>query len=347
MQRYKVDQIKDELNNSFGSDNGLYLVNNEEPPEFEEIKSPWTQCKRSPFIKITVEAKNLNRATSYYDNNNPFTYQIQLSSYCTITLNNNSYTTNQIFHSSPKWREEFKINISNEVTDTLLFEIYSAGIYQNVNNKGERNIPISNDPFFIGFQLLPLSFLEKSNQIGIKSSISLKLINEHPKKYFSKESGSIENIENHNPVSYLITDPNDPSPYIKLVYTFLNSQVMTLINCTVYSILLKNEREHGQKNLVYKLFIKRRDELEWFKEVTLEEIERFRKQMSECSKDILDIPFPSRSMMSYIPFFGKFYDTDDNIGIAQKIKMLDFFFSEICRNTMLYKLEEFNEFFME
>lgn len=331
---------EEELNSSFG------LVN-EEPPSFEEIKSPWSQCKRPPYIKIIVEAKNLNKATTNYNPSNPFENQIQLSSYCVITLNNNSFTTNQIFHSSPKWREEFKIDISNEITDTILFEIYSEGIYQNLNNKGERNIPITTDPVFIGFQLLPLSFLEKSNQIGIKSSISLKLVNEHPKKYFSKESGSVVNIENHSPVSYLIIDPKDPSPYIKLTYIFLNTQVMTLINCTVYSILQRQDSENAQNYLVYKLFIKRRDELEWFREVTLEQIEKFRNQMSECCKDILEIPFPSRSMMSYIPFIGKYYEDDDNNGIIKKIKMLDFFFSEICRNTLLYKLEEFNEFFME
>ena len=155
------------------------------------------------------------------------------------------------------------------------------------------------------------------------------------------------NIENHNPISYVIPNQNDKTPSITLIFIYYNHQALSLINCSVYSLIEREDTIQGKQYLMYKLYIKRMDGQKWFKEATIEEIESFKEEMSNTAKEIKDIPFPSKSLFSYLPIIGRFYEEEDNKSIKERIKMIDNFFMIITKNLLLYSLEEFNDFFTE
>ena len=346
---------KDELDDSMESLPNYFLVNEEEDKNsssnnrytnnsyFNGPMSPATTIKKRPYIKLRVQARNLQNA----DNNG--SRKKMLRPYCLMRLNDSEYKTKDIFHTSPNWREEFEFEISDEAKDKIIIEIYSKGVYENKDNKGYRNVNSSKEKeTYIGFQILPINFLEKSNQIGITSSINLSLITTKLTDYFNEGSDSIMNIENHNPISYIIKDPNTPSPYLKLTFLYLNHQALSLINCSVYTLLERVDNSSSKKYMVYKLYIRRMDGLEWFKEASIEEIEEFRETLSTYSKDIKDIPFPEKSMFSHLPIIGRYYEEEeDNKSLKERINMINNFFLVVTKNLLLYSIEEFNDFFTE
>jgi hypothetical protein len=87
--------------------------------------------------------------------------------------------------------------------------------------------------------------------------------------------------------------------------------------------------------------------MEWFKTVTFDKIEAFRNYLIKFVNEIKDIPFPSKSLLSYLPIIGKSYSDDNNDILVEKKYILDNFLIEICNNQKVYKLEEFNNFFTE
>lgn len=352
------DKSKDNINESMESLPNYFLVNEEEDninisnnteSYYNYPLSPSTPSSRKPYIKLKIHCKNLNNIITSKENNFDINnkYSIQLSPYCKIKLNEQEYQTKEIFHNSPRWNEEFELEIKEELTDKIIIEVYTSGIFEN-KYQGTRNVQIKkeNSSINLGFQILPIHFLEQSNQIGIQSVITLQLIQSKIENYFN-EKDSIMSIENHNPISYLISNQNDNTPSITIIFTYFNQQALSLINCSVYSLIEREDTIQGKKYLMYKLYIKRMDGLKWFKETTIEEIENFKEEIGNTSKEIKDIPFPSKSLLSYLPIIGRFYEEEDNKSIKERIKMIDNFFMIITKNILLYSLEEFNDFFTE
>lgn len=114
------------------------------------------------------------------------------------------------------------------------------------------------------------------------------------------------------------------------------------------SIIQKNDPLNLGKNLYYyKLYIKRNDESEWFKEVLFEDIENFRNNLIKYFPNVKNIPFPNNSVLSYIPFIGKRFSDENNDVLIEKKYVLDNFFHEICEYNQSYKIDEFDKFFSE
>lgn len=135
---------------------------------------------------------------------------------------------------------------------------------------------------------------------------------------------------------------------VKITYEYMNFYYLWLIHCSVHSIIQKEDPKNKNISIyTYKLYIKRNDELEWFKYTSFEEIEKFRNYIIKYVKEIKDIPFPTKSVLSYIPFIGKIYGDDNNDVLIEKKYILDNFFEEVCNNIQVYKLDEFDKFFTE
>ena len=61
--------------------------------------------------------------------------------------------------------------------------------------------------------------------------------------------------------------------------------------------------------------------------------------------ELKNIPFPYDSVLSKIPFIGRFYsDENDDILIEKKF-IIDNFFENLLEREEAYKTEEFNTFF--
>ena len=133
---------------------------------------------------------------------------------------------------------------------------------------------------------------------------------------------------------------------IKISFEYINFYHLWFISSTVHTILNKTD-ERNKNVYYYKLYIKRNDDLEWFKTVTFEKIELFRNYLLQYVKQMKDIPFPNRNILSYVPFIGKYYSDENNDVLIEKKYILDNFFLELCNIQQAYKLEEFNNFFTE
>ena len=116
----------------------------------------------------------------------------------------------------------------------------------------------------------------------------------------------------------------------------------------MHSIIRKEDPKFKKTSFYYyRLYIKRNDNLEWFKENTFEEIEKFRNSVCKFVKEIENIPFPMKSIFSYVPFIGSYYSDENNDVLIEKKIVLDNFFEQVCLNFDVYKLEVFNNFFKE
>ena len=108
---------KDELDDSMESLPNYFLVNEEEDKNsssnnrytnnsyFNGPMSPATTIKKRPYIKLRVQARNLQNE----DNNG--SRKKMLRPYCLMRLNDSEYKTKDIFHTSPNCRahSEFEI----------------------------------------------------------------------------------------------------------------------------------------------------------------------------------------------------------------------------------------------
>jgi hypothetical protein len=126
----------------------------------------------------------------------------------------------------------------------------------------------------------------------------------------------------------------------------MNFYSLWLITCTIDKIIQKTDII-GKHIYYYKLFIKRNDELSYYKTTTFDKIKAFRNYIIKYVKEIVDIPFPQPSILAYIPIIGRAYSDDNNDVLIEKKYVLDNFFKEMLKNQQVYKLEEFKLFFTE
>lgn len=336
----------------------------------KEYKSPNSPLIKSPYIKLKFEGKNLEKSlinSNYIDNdhsnkseknnidlfiNNKSRYFINLNPFVKITLNSQIHQTKSISHNSPVWLEEFELEVSNIKSDKIKFEIFTKTLKLNSTNK-ESDIKTIHDSIYLGFQIIPIKYLEKTNKIGERKTLWLRLINKKQEDYFVGDKLHVLNLENHDPDNYkidesLIKREKDIGvPLIKVTYDYVNFFNIWLLNCHVHSIVQRENPSTKKIAYYYRLFVKRNDGLEWFKEATMEEIKKFRNIICKYLKDIINIPFPMISVLSYLPFVGSYYSDDNNDVLIEKKIILDNFFEQVCLNLDVYKLEMFNNFFRE
>jgi hypothetical protein len=330
----------------------------------KELKSPNSPLIKSPYIKLKIEGKNLEKSliNSNYLNNekkninhfiqNISRYFISLTPFVKITLNNQTITTKAIAHNSPVWLDEYEFEIKNIKTDKIVLEIFTKTLLIN-NFKNESDIKTIHDPIFLGFQIIPIKYLERTNKIGERKTIWLRLINKKQEEYFLEDKLHVLNIDNHDPDNYkidenLIKKEKDIGvPLIKITFEYVNFFYLWLLNCSVHSIIRRDDPNSKKIVNYYKLYIKRNDSLEWFKDATFEEIEKFRNCLCKFVKEIENIPFPMKSILSYVPFIGSYYSDENNDVLIEKKIILDNFFEQVCLNFEVYKLEVFNSFFKE
>ena len=315
--------------------------------------SPTYPISKNGFVKMRISCKNIQMLINkelFEGTDKINTEDIQVKSFCQIILNGAALgNTKSILHNSPKFREEIEIDIHQKTDNKILIELYAECLYykrQILHFKNKK----STYPQFLGFQLLPVDYFEKSRLTGIKTNLYLKFISTHHEEYFDDNPESITYIDNHNPNSYLIREANITSnkeAFIQISLFYLNKKSLGKINCSIFELIRREDIANKNQFLIYKLLIKRMDGLEWFKESTIEDIERFRNRMISYCKDLNDVPFPSKHILSYLPFIGKYYEEEDNKQLKDKIKMIDEFFEQVTSNPMLSSLAEFEDFFRE
>jgi hypothetical protein len=126
----------------------------------------------------------------------------------------------------------------------------------------------------------------------------------------------------------------------------MNFYSLWLITCTVKTIIPKTDIL-GKKIYFYKLLVRRNDDVEWFVTTTFDKIETFRYYAVKFVKEIVNIPFPRKHLLEYIPFIGKLYSDENYDILIEKKYILDNFFQELLKNQQVYKLDYFKRFFTE
>ena len=95
----------------------------------------------------------------------------------------------------------------------------------------------------------------------------------------------------------------------------------------------------------YQLSIMTSNDRQWYKECSLNELSSFRNVLIYYFPNISNLPFPSKSLLSYLPLIGHKYDERNWDVLLENKFILDDFFNAICKDTQLYKLTIFEEFF--
>jgi hypothetical protein len=126
----------------------------------------------------------------------------------------------------------------------------------------------------------------------------------------------------------------------------MNFYSLWLMTCNITAIVPKLDG-HGKKIFLYKLFVKRNDEMEWYVTATFDKIEQFRNYAVRYVREVVNLPFPERNFLSYIPVLGKYYSDENNDVLIEKKYILDNFFIEMLKIQQVYKLDEFKKFFTE
>jgi hypothetical protein len=300
-------------------------------------RSPNSALVKSPYIKVKVEFKKLSSKIENID---------LLNTFAIIKLGNQEKKTNIIRHvSSPRWLDEYEFKVENYKDDLLEIEIYSTKIYSTADAK------------IVGFQIIPVKLLEQNNLVGEKQTLAFRLILSSPQEFFNEDPENYSHIKKHDPFKYKVDykETNISSnkenqikanecPILILNFEYMNFYHLWKCNINIHSIIQENDAKNNNYYF-YKLFIKRNDGLQWFKEVTFEEIEEFRKFLLKYIDDLKNIPFPKKSVFRYIPFINKYYSDDNPDILIERKFFLDNFFDQISKNFQIYKFEEFNRFF--
>jgi hypothetical protein len=239
-------------------------------------RSPNSPLIKSPYIKVKVEFKRLSSKIEDID---------LLNTFAVLKLGKVEKRTNIIRHvSSPRWLDEYEFPVDNYKQDMLEIEIYSTKIYSTTDAK------------IVGFQMIPIKVFEQMNMVGEKNSLILRLILTSPEEFFNEDPNSHLHIKKHDPLKYRIdtkelnylyeSDSNKSfdCPLVLVTFEYMNFYHLWKCNINVHSII---QRVDENKDLYfYKLFIKRNDGLQWFKEVKFEDIEEFRNFLVKYVEEV-------------------------------------------------------------
>ena len=240
-------------------------------------RSPNSPLIKSPYIKVKIEFKKLSSRIIDID---------LLNTFAVLKLGNQEKKTNIIRHvSSPRWLDEYEFQIDNYKDDMLLIEIFSTKLYSTTDAK------------IIGFQLIPIKILELNNMVGEKISIVLRLILTSPTAdFFAEDPSNNLHIKKHDPLKYKvdqkelnITNEKDSNftdcPLLFLTFEYMNFYHLWKCHINIHSIIQRNDVKNNNYYF-YKIFVKRNDGLQWFKEVAFEEIEEFRSFLVKFIEEV-------------------------------------------------------------
>ena len=83
----------------------------------------------------------------------------------------------------------------------------------------------------------------------------------------------------------------------------------------------------------------------WIKQVTLNDLNEFRNYLIKYEPNVYNLPFPSLSILRYLPCIGHNYDEKNWDILLENKFILDEFFKVICSSENLYRLYGFKKFF--
>ena len=100
-------------------------------------------------------------------------------------------------------------------------------------------------------------------------------------------------------------------------------------------------------NAIYNIKIKSSKNFDesWTKSCTLDELINFREYLLKYANYVINYPFPGKSWLRFLPYFGHKYDERNWDILLENKFLLDDFFNTICKDKEMYKLSEFITFF--
>ena len=83
----------------------------------------------------------------------------------------------------------------------------------------------------------------------------------------------------------------------------------------------------------------------WIKSCTLDELFDLREYLLKYTYSVINLPFPQKSWMRFLPYIGHKYDERNWDILLENKFLLDDFFGTICKDKEMYKLSKFISFF--
>jgi hypothetical protein len=170
----------------------------------ETKKTPYSPLQKSPYIKIKLECKNLDKAIINVNNLNindltkiqGITHNINLLPYAMVTLNGIEHKTEISKSNSPQWDTKIKYEVKDPKVDNILIVVNTKGITGYNQDLDDFTFNKDSDNF-VGFQLIPIIYLEKGGFVGKTESMWFRLITTKPDDYFNNDI-----ISKHDPEHY-------------------------------------------------------------------------------------------------------------------------------------------------
>ena len=124
-----------------------------------------------------------------------------------------------------------------------------------------------------------------------------------------------------------------------------NSEEMELYFAQVETIIPIDEKINN--NAIYNIKIKSSLNFNeyWIKRCTLDDLIKFRNYLLKYSHSVINLPFPSKSWLRFLPYIGEKYDERNWDILLENKFYLDDFFKTICKDKEMYKLSGFMDFF--
>ena len=83
----------------------------------------------------------------------------------------------------------------------------------------------------------------------------------------------------------------------------------------------------------------------WIKPCTLDELINFRNYLLKFVNSIINLPFPTKSLLRFLPYIGYKYDERNWDILLENKFLIDYFLYTICKDKEMYKLSGFIDFF--
>ena len=83
----------------------------------------------------------------------------------------------------------------------------------------------------------------------------------------------------------------------------------------------------------------------WIKSYILDDLINFRNYLLKFDNSIINLPFPTKSILRFLPYIGYRYDERNWDILLENKFLIDNFLYTICKNKEMYKLSGFIDFF--
>lgn len=198
-----------------------------------------------------------------------------------------------------------------------------------------------------------------------KKSISQYIDDEENVDYFYEQV--MKKINLHNIQNFRESEDYKSIPLVIINYNYKTFGKLWKMSAVVHSIIqreidingkpikqkrldfendeLTQTKKSGKSAYMYKIFCKRNDGLNWFKEMSFEEIVVFRQKIIHQIPEMKNYPFPYESVLAKFPIIGKYYSDENDDVLIEKKFTLDNFFDNLLEKEEVYRLDIFNDFF--